>query len=79
MASLILTPTVSLIIYFLIIWTVVWKSIALWYAGKHQDKKWFIVMAVLNTAGILPILYIFFFQKEPLHKEIKRKRLRKEE
>jgi len=73
MASLILTPTITLTLYFLIIWTIVWKSIALWYAGKHQQKIWFIVIAVLSTAGILPILYIFFFQKKPLHKEIKKK------
>ncbi len=61
------------IIYFLIAWSAVWKAIAMWFAGKHQQKVWFICIAIFNTLGILPILYIFFFQKEPLCKSFKKK------
>ncbi len=61
------------IIYFLIVWSAVWKAIAMWFAGKHQEKVWFIILAIFNTAGILPILYIFFFQKEPLCKACRKK------
>jgi len=74
MASIALTPVISLVLYFLILWTGAWKAIALWFAGKNQQKVWFIVIAVLNTAGILPILYIFLFQKKPLCKCMKRKK-----
>ena len=44
------------------IWTLVWKGIGLWYAGKHRQKVWFIAMLVLNTAGLLPIIYLVWFK-----------------
>ena len=45
-------------------WTIFWKGWALWVAARNGAKIWFIVMLVLNTAGILEILYIFFFSKK---------------
>mgnify|MGYP001219534614 CR=1 FL=1 len=49
---------------FLIIWSMIWKGIALWKAGVNKHLYWFIAMFVLNTAGILPIIYIFNFSKK---------------
>lgn len=46
------------------IWTLPWKGVALWKAAKQNDQKWFIVMLVINTLGILEILYIFYFSKK---------------
>lgn len=43
----------------LVIWSAVWKGIALWMAGRRNHLVWFIVMFILNTAGILEIIYIF--------------------
>jgi len=51
----------SLIILVLAIWTIVWKGFALWIAAQENKKPWFIVILILNTAGILDIVYIFFF------------------
>ena len=51
----------------IIIWDLIWKGIAMWKAGRNNQKKWFIVLLVLNTVGILPILYISFFQKKPVN------------
>ncbi|MDI3540155.1 MAG: hypothetical protein PWP14_887 [Methanolobus sp.] len=51
------------LILILALWELVWKGIALWKAARNEQKYWFIAMLILNTAGILPILYIFFFQK----------------
>ena len=48
-----------------IIWDLIWKGIAMWKAGRNNQKKWFIALLILNTVGILPILYISFFQKKP--------------
>lgn len=44
-------------------WSLVWKGIALWHAARGGEKVWFIVFLIVNTAGILEILYIFFFRK----------------
>ncbi|MFC1656616.1 DUF5652 family protein [Patescibacteria group bacterium] len=46
----------------LTIWSVVWKAIALWRAGRNNQLGWFIVLFLINTIGILEILYIFVFQ-----------------
>lgn len=42
-------------------WSLVWKGLALWRAGAvRHDKRWFIALLILNTAGILEIIYLFF-------------------
>lgn len=48
----------------LIIWSVIWKGLALWKSARHNQLAWFVVMLVLNTAGILEIIYLLFFQKK---------------
>lgn len=52
------------LIIILFIWETVWRLIALWKAGRNNQMAWFIVMGILNTAGILEIVYIVFFQKK---------------
>jgi hypothetical protein len=47
-----------------IIWTVPWKAIALWKAARSDNKKWFIVLFLVNTMAILEILYIYVFDKK---------------
>ena len=50
-------------IIILAIWDGIWKLIALWKSARHNQLAWFICLAIFNTIGILPILYIFVFQK----------------
>ena len=60
------TPLLVLIILAIIlltIWEGVWKLIALWKSARHGQLAWFICVAMFNTVGILPILYILCFQK----------------
>jgi hypothetical protein len=47
----------------LVLWTLPWKGVALWKAAKNSHKWWFIVLLVVNTLGILEILYIFVFSE----------------
>ncbi|MCG7853991.1 MAG: DUF5652 family protein [Methanosarcinaceae archaeon] len=51
------------IIIILVFWEIFWKGIALWKAARNSQKYWFVALLILNTAGILPILYIFIFQE----------------
>ncbi|MBP8599650.1 hypothetical protein KBI31_00170 [Patescibacteria group bacterium] len=44
-------------------WALVWKGIALWKSARHNQKWWFIALLVINTLGLLEILYIFVFSK----------------
>ena len=55
--------TLLWLIIALTIWDLIWKGFALWKACKNDHMPWFGVMLVLNTIGILPILYIFVFSK----------------
>ncbi|MCH2472796.1 MAG: DUF5652 family protein [Gammaproteobacteria bacterium] len=48
----------------LIIWSACWKLVALWKAARNRQLAWFIVLAIFNTAGMLPILYIYFYQRD---------------
>ena len=45
------------------LWILVWKGIALWKSARHNQKWWFIALLVINTLGLLEILYIFIFSK----------------
>ncbi len=56
-------PQYMSLIFILVLWELVWKGIALWKAARESQKYWFIAILILNTAGILPILYIFLFKK----------------
>lgn len=47
-----------------IIWDGVWKLIAMWKSARAGQLAWFICLAIFNTAGILPILYLLLFQKK---------------
>lgn len=52
----------------LTIWSLIWKGIALWKAARLSDKRWFIALMVVNTAGILEIIYIYFFAEKKENK-----------
>jgi NADH:ubiquinone oxidoreductase subunit 6 (subunit J) len=40
------------------------KGYALWHAAKRDEKWWFIALLVLNTAGILELVYLIFIVKK---------------
>ena len=45
------------------IWSIIWKGLALWKSARLRQPIWFVVILVINTLGILEILYIFLFSK----------------
>lgn len=53
----------SLIILVFVLWTVFWKGWALWTAARKGEMWWFLAILIVNTAGILEIVYLFFFKK----------------
>lgn len=48
----------------LVLLELVLKGMALWKAAKNNQQYWFIALFVINTAGILPAVYMAFFQKK---------------
>ncbi|MGH7175165.1 MAG: DUF5652 family protein [Minisyncoccia bacterium] len=45
-----------------LVWTLVLKGFALWYAARSHQKAWFIALLILNTLGILEIVYLIWFR-----------------
>lgn len=48
----------------ILLWELIWKGIGLWKSGRNNQLIWFIAIFIFNTLGILPIIYILFFQKK---------------
>ena len=57
------------------IWSLAWKGIALWKSSQKKQLTWFIILLIINTMGILEILYIFIFSKIKLDNRKKRTNL----
>ena len=53
----------GIMLFAIIVWSIIWKGLALWRAGRNGDKKWFVALLVINTLGILEILYLYVFSK----------------
>ena len=54
----------EIILILIAIWTIPLKIYAVWTAVKLDQKRWFIVLLLLNTLSILELLYIFFVLKK---------------
>lgn len=52
------------VIIIIAIWDSVWKIIALWKSARNNHLSWFICIALINTMGILPIVYILMNRKK---------------
>jgi len=44
----------------MVVWSLAWKGIALWKSARLGHKWWFLAFLLINTLGLLEIIYIFF-------------------
>ncbi len=51
------------LLYTIIVWSAVWKLLALWKSARKTQIVWFVILGVINTLGILEILYIYIFSE----------------
>jgi len=65
-------PTWLLIIA--VVWSLFWKGLALWKSARKEQPVWFVILLLVNTLGILEILYIFLFSQIKLPEVEKKKR-----
>ena len=47
-----------------IIWTLGWKGLALWRSAELRQKYWFVAILIINTLGVLEIIYYFFVARK---------------
>ncbi|MFA6593693.1 MAG: DUF5652 family protein [Candidatus Buchananbacteria bacterium] len=62
-------PWIIVLMLVLALWTIPWKGLALWKSARRGDTAWFIVLLLVNTLGILEILYIYAFSGKKEKKE----------
>ncbi|MDO8487582.1 MAG: DUF5652 family protein [Candidatus Curtissbacteria bacterium] len=48
------------------VWSTAWKGLGLWNAAKNKQQYWFVAMLIINTLGILEIVYLFRFATKRL-------------
>lgn len=53
-----------LVLLVLIAVIILLKGYALWHAARRGEMWWFIIMLVVNTVGILELIYIIFILKK---------------
>ena len=46
------------VVILVLVWALAWKGLALWRAASRGDKIWYIVMLVVNTLGLVEIVYL---------------------
>lgn len=51
------------------LWDLVWKGLGMWRAAQRNEPIWFVAILLLNTLGILPILYLYVFSQPVEHKK----------
>ena len=59
-----LSPLGGILLFVVVAWSVIWKGLALWRSAREGSKVWFVVFLVVNTLGILEILYLYIFSKK---------------
>ena len=48
----------------LLVVDIVLKAISLWKSARNNQRYWFIFLTIINSLGILPLIYLLFFQKK---------------
>jgi hypothetical protein len=60
-----------------LVWIVFWKILSMWKAARNNHKIWFVVLLLVNTIGLLEVLYYFVFSEIKSNNKDKIKKKRK--
>lgn len=58
-----LSPQLRFLFVLLLVWSIAWKLVSLWKSARHGQKIWFAVLFLVNSVGVLDLIYLGFFQK----------------
>lgn len=51
------TQTIGIIVLILLV-ALVLKALALWHSARRKQTAWFIFLLIINSLGILPLIYL---------------------
>jgi len=60
------SATGSFILVIIVVWSLIWKGVALWHAAQNREKYWFVAILIVNSLGVLEIAYLFIFSAKKL-------------
>ena len=58
-------PGLIILILIIALWDLTWKLIAMWKSSRRDQLIWFIFLGIINSAGILPIIYLLIYKGLP--------------
>lgn len=59
---------IIIVVSVLALFDAVMKVIAMWKSARNNHLVWFIFIAIFNTVGILPIVYLVLHRKKEIPK-----------
>ncbi len=59
-----LSLTVIVVIVILAVFEYIMKGFALWKCGRNNHTGWFVAIFIINTAGILPLIYLLKYRNK---------------
>ena len=57
------STTTAVALAVLVVWDLFWRGLALWHAAREQRRAWFITLLIINSASVLPIIYLLMHRK----------------
>lgn len=54
----------TLLFVLILAWSLAWKGWALWKSARLSHKWWFVILLVVNTVGVLEMIYIFLIARK---------------
>ena len=64
----------SFMLAVLMLWSLFWKALGLWHSARRGQYWWFVILLIVNSVGILEIVYLFFVLKIPPSEIFSRRR-----
>lgn len=61
--SLQITKPAAIVLVISLILAIILKGYSLWMASKRDEKAWFVAILILNTIGVLELIYLIFVIK----------------
>ncbi|HOI60195.1 MAG TPA: DUF5652 family protein [Candidatus Pacearchaeota archaeon] len=62
--DIVIPSDIKIIITILVFVELILKGFALWRAAKRGDKAWYIAVLVLNTLGLIPLIYLIITREK---------------
>lgn len=54
----------SILLIIITVWSFAWKALGLWHAARNKQRWWFLAILLVNTVGVLEIIYLAWFRKD---------------